>query len=128
VERSVEGRPRRVLARGQARLDLLERERVVAERARGLLEPGEPGSPGLLVALDRRRLAAAGAALVRELDLDDLGLVARLARDHERLGEPESDRARVQVHAGNPNRLACNRVLHHLTSIAQQHQRRKGER
>ena len=38
VERAVERRSRRDLARGRARLDLLERERVVAEQLRVLLD------------------------------------------------------------------------------------------
>ena len=100
VERAVERRACGVLAGRQPSLDLLERERVVAEQRRLLLDVGERGGGRLVVTLDRRRLAEAGDAVVAQLDLDDVGLVARLARDHERLGEAQSDDAGGQLHGG----------------------------
>ena len=91
VERPVERGARGVLAGRQPGLDLLERERVVAEeRARGL-EIGERRRPRLVVPLDRRALAEARDLSVPQLDLDDIVLVARLARDHERLGQLQRD-------------------------------------
>ena len=88
VEGSVQRRARGVLAFGQPRLDLLERERVVAEERRVLLEVSTRGRRRLAVPLDRSRLAEPRHAVVPELDLDDVGLVARLSGDDERLGEP----------------------------------------
>ena len=102
VERAVERGPGRVLPRRQPRLDLLERERVVAEIGRRRLEVRERGLAGLVVALDRRTLAEAGDAVVAELDLDDVVLVARLARDHERLGELQGGDPGGQLHRRNP--------------------------
>ena len=104
MERPVERRPGRVLARRQPRLDLLERERVVAEPGRCRLEVRERGRARLVVALDRRALAEAGDAVVAQLDLDDVVLVARLARDHERLGEAQGDDPGGELHRRNPNR------------------------
>ena len=58
VERMVECRARRVLARRQAVEDLVERERVVARV--DLLEPRDRRVRRLVVVPDRRRLAEAG--------------------------------------------------------------------
>ena len=67
VQRAVERRPRRVLARRQPRLDLLERERVVAEqraraprrrRARSAPSPRSGRSPRPRRSRRRRRAAA----------------------------------------------------------------------
>ena len=98
VERRVERRARSVLAGRQPRCDLVERPRVVAELDR--LEPGERRGGRLVVALDRRRLAEAGDVAVADLDLDDLGLVLRLARDDEGLGEPQRHGAGAQAPPG----------------------------
>ena len=57
-----------------------------------------------LVAVDRRRLAVPGDAVVRDRDLDDVGVVGRLARDDERLGELQADDPGLDVHAGEPTR------------------------
>ena len=61
--------------------------RTDARQWRARFDVGERRGGRLAVALDRRRLAEAGDVMP-ELDLDDVGLVARLAGDHERLGEP----------------------------------------
>ena len=55
----------------------------------------------LVVALDRRSLAVTRHALVRQGDLDDVGVVRRLARDDERLGELQADDPGGDLHAGN---------------------------
>ena len=61
VERAVDRRLRRLLAGalGEARADLLERERVVAEQRLDLVEERQRRGRRLAVALDRRRLAVA---------------------------------------------------------------------
>ena len=86
--------------RREPRADLLERERVVAEqRARAPRRTRVPTPPS-------RRSARSGAAspqpvapVVLERDLDDLGLVVRLSRDPERLGELQADDAGLDLHA-----------------------------
>ena len=90
VKRAVE----RGLATGQAvdvlepLLDVLERERVVAdERRSGGAQEVDDGVDGLAAVVDGRRLAAPDDALVLELDLNDRLIRARAARDAERLGE-----------------------------------------
>ena len=85
VERPVERGARGVLAGRQPGLDLLERERVVAEQGAAASRYASADVARLVVALDRRALAEAGELSVPQLDLDDVVLVARLARDHERL-------------------------------------------
>src|SRR5581483_9454028 len=92
------------LAGRQPRHDLLERERILAERAGVLLDVCERGRGGFVVALDRRRLAVAAHAVVRDRHVDDVLRVARAARDDERLGELERHDPRFDVHA---LRLAC---------------------
>ena len=84
VQRGVNGGAGGELPRRQPLPDLVERERVVAEL--DLFEPRLRGRCGLLVARDRRGLAVADDAAVPHLDLDDLRLVFRAARDRERLG------------------------------------------
>src|SRR5581483_5389250 len=109
VQRSVDGRARGLLARRQRRFDLVEGEGVVAERH--ALEPVERGCRRLVVAVDRRGLAEAGDAVVRHLDLDDLGLVLRTARDHERLRQAQRGGACLQLHAVNLiGRSRCSRA------------------
>ena len=98
VERAVQSRARRRLAAREPAVDLVERPGIVAERVRVRLHVGERRSGGLLVPLDRRRLAVADDVAVAELDLDDLGPVGRLARDPEGLGEREPDDACRDVH------------------------------
>ena len=55
----------------------------------------------LVVALDRRRLAVAGHALVRQRDVHDVGVVRRLPRDDERLRELQPDDPGFDLHAPN---------------------------
>src|SRR5207248_4685258 len=100
VERSVERRPGRELLERKACHDLVESEGIVAQRRGVLLEVLERGGRGLVVAVDRSRLAESALAAVAELDLDDLGLVLSAARDHERLGEPQGHDPGGDVHAG----------------------------
>ena len=104
MQGAVERGPGRVLARRQPALDLLEREGVVAELRCRRLEVPERGLARLAVALDRRPLAEAAEAVVVELDLDDVLLVARLARDHKRLRESQGDDPCGQLHRRNPSR------------------------
>ena len=87
----VDRRLRRLLARarGEPGADLLERERVVAEQRLDLVEERRCRGRRLAVALDRRGLAEPGHAAVRELDVDDVRRVRRLARDHEGLAQLE---------------------------------------
>ena len=81
VQRGVERGARGELPLGQARHDLLERERVVAEQPGMLLDVRLRRLRRLVVALDRRRLAEAVHAAVPDLHLDDALLVlARCAR------------------------------------------------
>ncbi len=68
-------------------MDVVERPRIVSEL--DSLEPRERRVRRLVVPLDRRRLAEAGHTAVADLDLHHLRDVVRLARDHERLREPE---------------------------------------
>ena len=56
-----------------------------------LLDERERRLGRLVVTVDRRGLAATDVAAVAQLDLDDVLPVARLARDHERLGQPQPD-------------------------------------
>src|SRR6185312_8448867 len=87
VERRVDRGARGELTAVEPRLDVVHGERVVAEDAGVLLDIGQGRVRGLAVALDRVRLTVTGDAVVRDLDLDDVGRVLRLPRDHERLGE-----------------------------------------
>ena len=104
MEGAVERSLGRVLARRLAEpsLDLLQRERVVPRGPMrpSLLEEGQGRGGCLVVAVERRRLPAADEPLVPQLDLDDLLLVARLARDHEGLGELQRRNRRPELHRG----------------------------
>ena len=102
VQRTVDRRLAGVLARpfGEPRLDLVERERVVAE-LRGLDE-GEGGRGRLVVAVDRRRLAPSHLALVLDRHVDNLGDVLGAARDREPLGERHRDDAAGDAHCAKP--------------------------
>src|SRR5206468_11413196 len=63
----------------------------------------------LAVALDRRALPEARDAVVRDLHLDHLCRVLRLARDHERLRKVERRDAGRDVHRGYTRRpRACS--------------------
>jgi hypothetical protein len=93
-----------VLPGGQPRLDLLEREGVVAQQCPCRIEIGERRLARLLVPLDRCALAEPRDAVVGQLHLDDIVLVARLAGDHEGLREPEGDDSCVQLHGRNLTR------------------------
>src|SRR5205814_6705537 len=72
VQRSVDRGARRELARRQPPHDLLDRERIVAERRACLVCVGERRLRRLLVPRDRSRLVAAGDAVLPDLDPDDL--------------------------------------------------------
>ncbi len=56
--------------------DLVEGERIVTEAVGVVLEIGERGLRRLVVAVDRRRFPEAGDAVLRDLDLHDLRVVA----------------------------------------------------
>src|SRR5581483_97549 len=100
VESRVDRRARRELACGEPRHDLLERERIVPDRGRVLLDLGKRRSRGLAVPLDRRRLAEAGDARMAQLDDQRLRRVGRSAGDDERLRELELDDPGGDLHEG----------------------------
>ena len=58
----------------------------------------------LPVAVDRRRLAVSGDAVVGERDVHDVRVVGGLARDDERLGELQANDPGLDVHAAEPTR------------------------
>ena len=62
----------------------------------------------LVVALDRRSLAVTRHALVRQGDLDDVGVVRSLARDDERLGELQADDPGGDLHPENLLGRTCD--------------------
>ena len=101
MERSVECRLRRLLARNgrEPLADVLERERVVADERAVLVDELHGRRRRLAVAVDRRRLAVAGHALVRQRDMDDVRIVGCLARDDERLRELQTDDPCLDLHA-----------------------------
>ena len=103
VQRRVERCSCRELARGQPLHDLLERERIVAERAGVLGQVAESRLRRFLVARDRRRLAEARDAVVTDLDPDDILGVAGAARDDERLRELERLDPGRRLHAADAN-------------------------
>ena len=115
MECPIESGTRGVLAGRQPGLDLLEREGVGAEQRSRCLQIRERRIAGLVVPLDRRPLAEAGERSVPQLDLNDVVLVARLARDHERLGELQGDDPGGQLHAATLTLRSCNGSLHHAT-------------
>src|SRR5205814_1449053 len=78
---------RRPLARGKSLLDRFERKGVLAEQLAVLLDVCKRGLRALSVAVDRGRLAEARDLAVTYLHEHDLGGVARLSRDDERLRE-----------------------------------------
>ena len=63
------------------------------------LDEREGGLGGLLVALDRRGLAAADRIVVTDRHVHDVGPVLRLAADDERLREVEADDLGAHLHA-----------------------------
>ena len=95
---------RRLLARDLARraLDLLERERVVADELPVLARRTQRALRGLLVALDRRRLTVPDDPVVREVHVDDVRQVRRVACDDERLGQAQPDDLGAHLHAPEP--------------------------
>ena len=101
VERGVDGRAGRELAGGQPLHHLLERERVVAQQLRVLLDVRLRRPDGLAVVVERLRLAEAGDAGVPELDDEHVLAVARAAGDDERLRELERDDPRGDLHGRN---------------------------
>ena len=120
VERAVERCLRRVLARnlGEALADLLQRERIVAEQRSVLLDERERRLGRLVVAVDRGRLAPADVAAVAHLDLDDVLPVARLTRDHERLGQPQPDDGGLDLHLRQPTSRAPMLTTYAITSAS----------
>src|SRR5581483_4588198 len=91
VESRVDRRARRELACGEPRHDLLERERIVPDRGRVLLDLGKRRS---------RRLAEAGDTRMAQLDDQRLRRVGRSAGDDERLRELELDDPGGDLHEG----------------------------
>ena len=102
VQRRVERRLGRLLARGrgEALADVLECERVGADERPVVVDETHGRFRRLVVALDRRSLAVTRHALVRQGDLDDVGVVRSLARDDERLGELQADDPGGDLHPG----------------------------
>ena len=105
MQRRVECRLRSLLAGNlrEARADLLERERVVAEKRRVLLDERECRRRALAIPLDRSRLAAPRRGLVTDRHMEHLGLVLRLARNRERLGELQAHDLGRHLHVLEPN-------------------------
>ena len=100
MERRVERRLRGLLARDrrESLADVLERERIVPDDAPVLVDELDRGLRRLAVALDRRRLAESGHALVGQRDVDDVRVVGRLARDDERLRELQAHDPSLDLH------------------------------
>src|SRR5579872_2581600 len=98
VQRAVDRGARGELLAREPVEDVVERERVVAERVGVRLEVRVRRLRRLVVALDRRRLAVSGDPVVRDVDLHDLRLVRRLARDRERLREAQRHDPGAQIH------------------------------
>ncbi len=82
---------------GEPRLDLVMRERVVAEVVQPL-EERERRFGALLVARGRSGFPVAGLTRVLELDVDDVRRLLRASRDDEALGELEGDDAGRKLH------------------------------
>ena len=103
MECRVEGALRSLLARdlGEVSPDLLERERIGADRAAVRLDERERRLDAFGVALDRCGLTEAGDAVVGDRDVQDIGVVRRLARDRERLRKPQPHDLRLDLHGGN---------------------------
>ena len=89
--------------RAEALADVLERERVVSDERTVVVDEPQRRLRRLVVALDRRALAVAGDALVRDRHLYDVGVVRRLPRDDERLRERQPDDPGFDLH--DPNLL-----------------------
>ena len=62
------------------------------------LDEGDRRLDGFVVALHRRRLSVPGHTVVRDRHMNDVGVVGRIARDHERLGEMETHDAGLDLH------------------------------
>ena len=101
MERRVERGLRRLLPRdgGEALADLLERERIVAEKLGVLVDESLGRRDGLVVALDRRRLSVARHAFVPHGHVDDVRVVRGLACDDEGLRQLQADDPSVDLHA-----------------------------
>src|SRR5882672_10712583 len=97
---------RRPLARRKSLLDRFERKGVVAEQLAVLLDVCKRGLRALSVVVDRGRLAEARDLAVTYLHEDDLGGVARLPRDDERLRELQRRRPGTHFHRRYTNRPA----------------------
>ena len=78
--------------------DVLERERVVADDLAVVVHEPLRRLGRLVVAVDRRRLAVARDAVVRQRDVDDVRVVRRLARDDERLRQLQPDDPCLDLH------------------------------
>src|SRR5829696_2542213 len=116
VQRAVDRRTRCVLTRRKAIADLVERPRVVPQLH--VAQPCERRLRRLLVTRDRGRLSEAGDVAVPDLDLDDLRLVLRLARDHERLGEPKRRDPRLELHRREISDRRGTRLLIVVAAVA----------
>src|SRR6266516_215724 len=100
VQRSVDRGARCPFTRRQSLRDCLERKRIVAEHVAVLLDVRERGLRALAVALDWSRLAEPRDLAVPYLHEYNIGRVARLARDDERLGELERRDPGGYLHRG----------------------------
>jgi hypothetical protein len=79
VQRRVNRSARRRLFGRQARLDLLERPRILAQLVRQAVEVAKRRLGRLPVVSDGSRLAVPGDAVVLDLDVDDVRGVLRAA-------------------------------------------------
>src|SRR6187401_995040 len=98
VEGGVDRGASRELLQREPLEDRIQREGIVAELVRVRFEIRKGGRGGLVVPLDRRRLPHPGRAVVGDLDLDDLNLGLRPARNREWLLELEADDPSAQMY------------------------------
>jgi hypothetical protein len=84
---------------GEPPADLLQREGVLAERGRRLpLHERQRAGHGLAQEAGRRRLPVADDAVVLQLDLHDVLVVAGAPRDREGLGQLQPCHAGANAH------------------------------
>ena len=101
MKRCIDRCSRRELADRQALHHLLERERIVSEQLRVLLDVPLRRLDRLAVVVERLRLAEARDAGLPQLDDEDVLGIAGAARDDERFRQLERDDPRGDLHGRN---------------------------